>query len=64
MCLDNYEEQRILHISEWNFRNIVKERLQHLLLCKHDYWRKRCTARWAKLGDEEHLLLLSFHGDY
>jgi hypothetical protein len=22
------------------------------LLCKQDYWRKRCTARWARLGDE------------
>jgi hypothetical protein len=50
--LDNFEELRPLHISEWNFRNIVKDRLQHLLLCKQDYWRKRCTARWARLGDE------------
>jgi hypothetical protein len=23
--LDSYEEQRLLHISEWNFRNIVKK---------------------------------------
>jgi hypothetical protein len=50
--LDNIEEQRLLHISEWNFRNIVKDKLQYLLLCKQDYWRKRCTARWARLGDE------------
>jgi exonuclease III len=50
--LDGFEELRPLDITEWNFRNIVKARLQHLLLCKQDYWRKRCTARWAKLGDE------------
>jgi hypothetical protein len=50
--LDNIEEQRNLHITEWNFRNIVKNKLQDLLLCKEDYWKKRCTARWAKLGDE------------
>lgn len=50
--LDSIEEQRQLHITEWNFRDIVKSRLQQLLLCKQDYWRKRCTARWARLGDE------------
>jgi hypothetical protein len=50
--LDNYEEQRNLHITEWNFRNIVKNRLHHLLLCKQEYWKKRCIARWAKLRDE------------
>jgi hypothetical protein len=52
MMMDDIEEQRMLHISEWNFRNIVKRKLQHLLSCKHEYWKKRCTARWAKLGDE------------
>jgi hypothetical protein len=52
LLLDGYEEQRSLHISEWNFRNIVKNRLQHLLLCKQEYWKKRCTARWARFGDE------------
>jgi hypothetical protein len=52
LMFDSYEDHRSLHITEWNFRNIVKKRLQHLLLCKQDYWRKRCTARWARLGDE------------
>jgi hypothetical protein len=52
MMMDELEEQRMLHISEWNFRNIVKRKLQNLLLCKQEYWKKRCTARWAKLGDE------------
>jgi hypothetical protein len=50
--IDNLEEQRSLHISEWNFWNIVKRKLQNLLLCKQDFWKKCCTARWAKLGDE------------
>ena len=52
LMLDNFEELRPLHISEWNFRKIVKNRLQHLLNCKKDYWKKRCTTRWAKLGNE------------
>jgi hypothetical protein len=42
----------MLHISEWNFRNIVKRKLQNLLLCKQEYWKKCCTTHWAKLGDE------------
>jgi hypothetical protein len=50
--LDDYEEQRPLHITEWNFRSIVKARLHHLLICKRDYWKSRCTARWAKFGNE------------
>jgi hypothetical protein len=52
LLLDGLEEQRVLHISEWNFRNIVKDRLAHLVSCKRDYWKKRCTARWAKFGNE------------
>jgi hypothetical protein len=52
LLLDGLEEQRSLHISEWNFRNIVKNRLHHLLLCKKEYRKKRCTARWAKLANE------------
>jgi hypothetical protein len=50
--LDSFEEQRVLHITEWNFRNIVKKKLQQLLSSKQEYWKKRCTARWAQLGDE------------
>jgi hypothetical protein len=34
LLLDGSEEQRPLHISEWNFRNIIKARLHHLLMCK------------------------------
>jgi hypothetical protein len=50
--LDGLEEKRSLHISEWNFRVIVKARLHHLLCCKRDYWKKRCTAKWAQFGNE------------
>jgi hypothetical protein len=40
MMLDEYEEHRNLHISEYNFWNVVKKRLQELLLWKQDYWKK------------------------
>jgi hypothetical protein len=52
LMLDSFEEQRSLRISEWNFRNIVKAKLQHLLSCKQVYWKQRCTAKWAKFGSE------------
>ena len=32
--LDEMEEARVLHITKWNFRNIVKDKLAHLLRCK------------------------------
>ena len=50
--LDEIEEDRVLHITEWNFRNIVKSKLCSLLSIKHEFWKKRCTARWAKLNSE------------
>ena len=34
--LDEIEEGRVLHITEWNFRNIVKSKLSQLLMCKHE----------------------------
>jgi hypothetical protein len=52
LMMDELEEQRPLHITEWNFRNIIKNKLNHVLLCKQDLWKNRCTIRWAKLGDE------------
>ena len=50
--LDGFEELRKLDITKWNFRNIVKARLSQLVHCKHEYWRKRRTTRWAKFGSE------------
>jgi hypothetical protein len=52
LMIDGLEESRVLYISEWNFRSIVKARLHHLLLCKRAYWKSGCTAHWAKLGNE------------
>ena len=52
LLIDGIEELRPLHITEWNFRTIVKARLNHLIMCKHEYWKKRCTARWAKMNSE------------
>jgi hypothetical protein len=37
LMLVTYEEMRPLHITEWNFQNIVKKKLQHVLLCKLDW---------------------------
>jgi mannosylglycoprotein endo-beta-mannosidase len=50
--LDEFEELRPLHITEWNFWKIVKCKLNQLLICKKDYWKKRCIAKWAKFGNE------------
>jgi hypothetical protein len=50
--MDELEEKRPLHVTEWNFRNIIKNKLNHVLLCKQDLWKNRCTIHWAQLGDE------------
>ena len=50
LMLDDIEEQRTLHITEWNFRIIVKDKLRSLLNCQQEYWKKRCTTKWAKFG--------------
>jgi hypothetical protein len=52
LMVDEIEEVRSLHISEWNFRKKIKERYQHLTACKKDIWKSRCTIRWATMGDE------------
>jgi hypothetical protein len=50
--LDSIEDKRALARQEWNFRVILKKHLLRLLDYKNKYWKKRCTYRWAKLGDE------------
>jgi hypothetical protein len=50
--MDNLEEQRPLFITEFNFRQIVKLHLDNLLLIECNYWRKRCTIRWVKVGED------------
>ncbi len=49
--LDRIEEERPLFIQEWNFR-IVKNHILKLLHYKNIFWKKRCTIRWVKFGDE------------
>jgi hypothetical protein len=50
--LDEIEDKRTLTRPEWNCRVILKRHLLRLLDYKNKYWKKRCTFRWAKLGDE------------
>jgi hypothetical protein len=41
-----------LSIPEANFRRILKKHLARLLEYQNAYWKKRCTIRWTKFGDE------------
>lgn len=50
--LDCIEEWRHLSVEEWNFRNIINERLISLLHQQRQYWRQRGTIKWVKPGDE------------
>jgi mannosylglycoprotein endo-beta-mannosidase len=52
LALDTLEERRSLFRVEFNFRNIVKLHLDELLLAECNYWRKRCTIRWIKQGED------------
>jgi hypothetical protein len=52
LFLDNLEEDRLLSLPEMNFRKIVQKHLQKLLKSQHNYWKKRCTIRWMKMGEE------------
>lgn len=50
--LDDLENCRNLSIPEENFRKILKKHLIRLLDYQKQYWKKRCTVRWVKFGDE------------
>jgi mannosylglycoprotein endo-beta-mannosidase len=52
LTMDSLEEQRPLYTVEFNFRNVVKIHLDGLLLAECNYWRKRCTIRWIKQGED------------
>jgi hypothetical protein len=39
-------------IEEWNFTEILNQKLTTLLHQQMLYWRQRQTIRWVKLGDE------------
>jgi hypothetical protein len=50
--MDKLEENRRLYSHEAIFRNILKTHIKRLLRYKNQYWKKRYTCRWARLGDE------------
>jgi len=50
--LDIIEEWRDLSLQEWNFRNILHNKLSSLLHHQQIYWRQRGTIKWVQLGDE------------
>jgi hypothetical protein len=50
--IDSLEDCRPLSGPEANFRKILKKHLLNLLEYQNAYWKKRCTIRWTRLGDE------------
>jgi hypothetical protein len=51
--LNFFEEARDLTIQEWNFRDILLSRVQHLLNLQQTYWKQRGTTKWATIGDTD-----------
>jgi hypothetical protein len=52
LFLDNLEEYRPLFRYEFNFWKLAHAHLDDLLLAECNYWRKRCTTRWIKQGED------------
>jgi hypothetical protein len=52
LFFDNLEEEKALFLHEFNFRKIVQHYLKTLLKSQYNYWKKRCTVRWIKMGQE------------
>jgi hypothetical protein len=52
LLFDTLEEQRPLFVVVFSFTKLVKLHLHDLLLAKCNYWRKRCTIRWIKQGED------------
>ncbi|XP_073363498.1 uncharacterized protein [Aegilops tauschii subsp. strangulata] len=52
LWLDNLEDFRSLFRTESNFRKLVKMHHEHLLHLQFIYWKKRCTIRYIKVGEE------------
>jgi hypothetical protein len=50
--LNKLEGSRPLNTPEKCFRDILKNHILNLLQHQKDYWKKRYTVRWTKLGDE------------
>lgn len=45
------EDYRDLSLVEWNFRNILHEKLVSLLKQQKAYWKQRGQVKWVTLGD-------------
>jgi hypothetical protein len=52
LVLDKLEENRTLFVLQRNFRSILKRHILKLLQWQKEYWKKRYSVRWTKLGDE------------
>mgnify|MGYP000863857686 FL=1 len=52
LWLDDLEDSRPLFLPESNFRKLVKSHHDHLLHLQFLYWKKRCTIRYIKVGEE------------
>lgn len=50
--LDEIENLRTLTTQESNFRRILKAHLLQLLNFQKQHWRKRCTVRVIRFGEE------------
>lgn len=51
LFLDILENYRDLTLAEWNFREILKQKLSNLLDQQKIYWKQRGAIKWIKLGD-------------
>lgn len=49
--LETIELFRDLSLPEWNFRNLVSDKLISLLKQQRTYWMQRGKVRWVKEGD-------------
>ena len=49
--LENLEDDRDLTLEEWNFRDILRGKLLHLLELQRIYWKQRGSIKWVTLGD-------------
>lgn len=50
--LELVEEYKDLSLMEWNFKEILKDKLQTLLHQQKIYWQHRGTIKGVKFGDE------------
>jgi hypothetical protein len=49
--IDNIEEHRDLSIEEWNFRDIMQQKVAELLNIQKIYWKQRASIKWITKGD-------------